>query len=82
MLNNILKIFTPKIARRYTVKLVNEETGSRLFARVDVDAHGGRWSGKHRCFLFTQGQAEWYCYVRNNNNKLPSHIRTYTERVI
>lgn len=82
MFDNIRRMFTPKSARRYAVRLLDTKTGARTPSCHNAGLHGGQWSAKHDAYLFNQECAEWYCYVRNHNKTLPAHVQAYTERVI
>ena len=82
MFEKIKRMLTPKSARRYTVRLLNNKTGTRTPSRDGAGVHGGQWSAKHGSFLFNQECAEWYCYVRNHDKTLPAHVQAYIERVI
>lgn len=89
-IEKIKRLLTPESAHRYTVRLLNTGNGARIPSRVGAEEHGGVWSDKHCCFLFTQHAAEWYCYVRNHSDGSPwgselrimPHVQAYTERVI
>ena len=81
-IEKIKRLLTPKSARRYAVRLLNNKTGTRTPSRVLAEMYGGQWSAKHDSFLFNQECAEWYCYVRNHNNTLLADVQAYTERVI